>query len=509
MKFTLKLFKFFPEEISFKLVLNGSDSLDQLERLIACLSFEAKSQEREAKISQSSLKNPYRNLQTRKLDDLDDIALSKTISIAVKAIAITLIIISLPLTILGLSLNLIWLLIAQCQSFYYLLFVNVEYPSNVQYFLYKAFGFSRLDFLEGIRDLVFPYTNDDRLSCPAYMKRYGADGLMIITSGNILLFVFLILIFYLLIKLLSNFSKKIHQRLNGVIAMLKQSFEWSGLLRLWITCYLELSFGAILQVSSLNFGSGIRAFSSVLALLVLTLNLLLLGFIFIKLKNRHTNPHFKSKFGTLSYEFLEQPYHLQYFMLLVLFKRICFVTILDLIKDSPYDQLMSLAAVNFIVAAIILLANPYSSKSDRIIKVFEEIVQIVIYSLLYGLAPDDEEESPSRPSDSIGWSITLCCLLSVAINLGCIVHQQIVCIYKHIQNIRKSASAKPKESEEIELEVQGSQAEQTRIDTKENISFLEGRERNQPIPISRKIKEKRLYIDDFTLHKKTRRIRED
>lgn len=72
-----------------------------------------------------------------------------------------------------------------------------------------------------------------------------------------------------------KYSRNIPKLFRRAFRKLRSSYEWSGLLRTWIASYMDLCICGFVQIYSLKFDSATRTISSIIAIIVVGLNLIL------------------------------------------------------------------------------------------------------------------------------------------------------------------------------------------------------------------------------------------
>lgn len=75
------------------------------------------------------------------------------------------------------------------------------------------------------------------------------------------------------------------KKLKSLGALVIKDFEWSGILRVWTSSFLELTIASILQITLLSSETPLKTFSSILGVVVFLLNLMLPINLFRMLRN--------------------------------------------------------------------------------------------------------------------------------------------------------------------------------------------------------------------------------
>ena len=94
----------------------------------------------------------------------------------------------------------------------------------------------------------------------------------------------LAMIIYIIAKVVVRFMEKLPKNVMKIFIKIKEYFEWSGIIRTWITSYIEVLLAAGLQVWHISFGSVYKGFSTTLAIIICLVSVLfpVMGFIRIK-----------------------------------------------------------------------------------------------------------------------------------------------------------------------------------------------------------------------------------
>jgi hypothetical protein len=184
---------------------------------------------------------------------------------------LTYIIISSSLLILGVgggSIELMWAMINTLQIIAFLPLMTPFFPSHVR-LMYKLLKFSNFEF-EFLSDFFKKYTFIDQIEVTPYNSQFLDNEIestlfLDICSSLISSFFLSFLSLLALVILLPILKcKYCHDKLNTAIS----SYFWNNYLRFITEGYLELSFGALLNLTDINFTDIIKTISSAVAICV-------------------------------------------------------------------------------------------------------------------------------------------------------------------------------------------------------------------------------------------------
>ena len=169
--------------------------------------------------------------------------------------------------------------------FFYLLFLNVDYPPNVIAFL-KLFNMSTLDFIPNLIGYLDLDLENNLPSSPKRFQENDYSSLFLQSGGNMFVLFVVSVLGLLFVQLILKIFKKLPNGLSSFLNKIKSSLEWSGILRIWISVFYEIMFAAVLQICALNFTTPRNGISSFLGLTVFILNCCLPFLIFFIVKRK-------------------------------------------------------------------------------------------------------------------------------------------------------------------------------------------------------------------------------
>ena len=308
--------------------------------------------------------------------------------------------------------------------FYYLLFVNTQYPTNLQQFL-QLFDIGTLSFLPNPTEIFFPDIEEESVGSPHQFEEQEVDGLFLVNAGS-MIFVWISAILLIgLIFICLRYIKALPDVIKDKLKQFKKQIVWSGVLRVWITTYLELCLASFLQLRVVSFGSVSKALSSLLGIVLFLLSLGLPVYIFLKIyKNRNNLEKVKEKQGCLLDEFRQEKTIHKYFMGIVISRRFIFMFVLVFVSD-PIAQVFLTIVPNVAIIVLMLIYKPYKEKRDQYNILYEEIVYFLCYVLVLVLAFGNNSGGLSNDGsteESIGWAIITMTLLVLGVSLCIIIY---------------------------------------------------------------------------------------
>ena len=137
--------------------------------------------------------------------------------------------------------------------FFYLLFINVDYPKHVEDFL-RVFSIATLDFLpnpfsdkEDEPPSEEEQDKTDWLPSPGKFYENEYSGNFLQSSGYLLPLIAGAIAITLILKVFVKLYKK-KNKLASLADSAREYMEWSGTLRIWTGLYIKLMFSGLLQI---------------------------------------------------------------------------------------------------------------------------------------------------------------------------------------------------------------------------------------------------------------------
>jgi len=348
------------------------------------------------------------------------------------------------LAFLGGNPALLWSLLTLFQAFYYLIFINVNFPANVQIFL-EIFSLGTLDFIPNPLEWFVHNIDEYSLPAPNRFQEYDVDALFLNNAGNELLFLALVVGTYLASKIIKKWVRGLHTGLRKLTNKCVDWFEWSGILNSLITSYTDFVQAILLQMRVLSYYSYIYTISSILTFVTLGFAIILPILVFIIIL-KHKD---YSKFDALVGEYDIKALTGKYFVPIWLVRRSVMVISLVSLQDYPYVQINILCVLMAISIFTSWMYCPYSSRKDNINNTLTEVLFGMIHAVIYALLYDDHNPSFSDAQRlQLGWAIIAICGMILTISLVLNIIEQI-CEFKKTYKMLKELFCPQKSKNKI------------------------------------------------------------
>jgi len=352
------------------------------------------------------------------------------------------------IAILGGNPALLWPLLNLFQAFYYLIFIDVNYPANAKIFL-EIFSLGSLDFIPNPLDWFVHDIDQYDLPVPGRYIEYDFTGLFLENAGNELLFLGLVIVAYILAKLLMKWIRMMPISLRTLSNRTVGWFEWSGILNSLMSSYTDTVQAIFLQMRVLAYSSKVFALSSILAIVTLgSLALLPIVLLGIIKKYGRKKKFLNDKFDALVGQYNVKKEAGRYYVPIWLLKRLVMCVSLVFLQGYPFMQISLLCVL--VVCSVIHVwgFTPYSSIKDNICNTIIEVLYGLIHVVIYVLIYDDNSGSFSEEKRfKFGWAIVTFCVLILVISVILTVIEQIReiwCGLKLIKLVLLKASGKKK-----------------------------------------------------------------
>ena len=349
------------------------------------------------------------------------------------------------MAILGGNPALLWPLLNLFQAFYYLIFIDVNYPANVQMFL-KIFSMGSLSFIPNPMEWFVQDIDAYNLPVPKRYNDYNFSGLFLDNSGNELLLIALTLGLYMASKACRKWLRRVPTTIRFSTNKTVEWFEWSGILRSLITSYTDIAQAVFLQLKVLTFYSTVFTLSSVLAFLTLGFIVCFPFLIFMIIRRFNDQPELLFvKYETLAGEYNIKKKSSRNFIVIWLVRRLIMCLSLVFLQGYPYVQINVLCIL--MAAAIFYqwICAPYTTRKENICNTLMEILFGCIYGVVYVLIYDDH--NPSFTEDQrlqMGWIIIFACGAILMISMGLSLLEQVRVVIRGIRLLKQLMSKKDK-----------------------------------------------------------------
>jgi len=331
-----------------------------------------------------------------------------------------------------------WFLMNLIQQYYYLIFINVEYPINVEMIL-ATFSIGRLPFIPDISSIIVGGIKES-LPSPYKFQDNELDGMFLKNAGSMLTLWGCLLFVVITCKFLLVFSKYLPPHVVSFLQKTNDSLVWSGILGTWFAVYMDMNLCAMLQLRTISFQSFLTSLSSVLGIVAIIFNVIF-PFLVYKLLSKLRKS--RSKEDQNKYESLFSPYKFKpkvcyYFNLFLLIRRFAFPAALVLFYYNTVLQLVSIIIVHLIPTAISLKYAPYKDPKISFCIIIDEVVTLAIYVLIGWIHHVNNTPYVTETTkELIGWGIILCMSISCLTNIAFLIRSNIVLTIDAIKQLLK------------------------------------------------------------------------
>jgi len=285
----------------------------------------------------------------------------------------------------------LWALMGLLQTFYYMAFINVQYPANVNSF-FALFTEGNLSFIPNPMSWFFPNIDDESLDAPQKFLDYDVNGLFLQASGNMLLTWFCVSVGYGVSHLFLKYTRNMPRLISLTTSKTVEIFEWSGVFRTLITSYTQLTITAFLQVRVMNFETPLFAISSYCGMIFVVLaGVVPLVTWLVIYRFSSKTLYMKRKFGTLVEELKIGAAHIipKYFNLFFLIRRLVLCLTLVFLYYLPYLEISVLVLNCFIWLVLLWKYLPYETNLNNVVNLVTEGIFLGIHIIIFILIHDD------------------------------------------------------------------------------------------------------------------------
>jgi len=339
---------------------------------------------------------------------------------------------------------LLWPLLNLFQAFYYLIFIDVNYPANVQIFL-EIFSMGSLGFIPNPLDWFVEDIDEYTLPVPGRYNEYDFSGLFLDNAGNELLLLAFVLAIYLVSKIAMRWLRKLPTSTRFLTNKTVGWFEWSGILKSLIASYTDMVQAIFLQLRVLTYYSRVFILSSVLSFITLGFAVVLPVIVFIIIRKYDSQPELLCiKFDALVEEYDPKKKAGRYFVPIWLLRRFIMCLSLVFLQGYPYVQINILCILMVISIFHLWVYTPYPSKKVNVCNTIMEVGFGLIHAVIYILIYDDHNPSFTEAQRlQFGWVIIVACGVILLISVGLNFFEQIKEIIKGIRMVRTLLLSKP------------------------------------------------------------------
>jgi len=349
------------------------------------------------------------------------------------------------MAVIGGNPALLWTLMNLFQQFYYLSFIDVNYPANVQMFL-EIFSLGSLSFIPNPLDWFVSDIEVYNLPVPKRYNDNSFSGLFLDNAGNELLVLFFVFVVFCACKMLKKWARRLPTSVRFASNKTIGWFQWSGIMESLITSYTDMAQAVFLQLKVLTFTSTVFVLSSVLCFLTLGFVIAFPVLVIMIIRKYSDHPELL----TIQYETLVKEYNIdkvaaRNYVPIWLIRRLIMCLSLVFLQGYPYVQITILSILQIAGIYYCWVYTPYITRKENICNTIMELmfggIHVVIYILVY------DDHNPYFTDDQrlqLGWVIVFCCGAILLMSLGLSLFEQVRMIIRGIRMLKQLMSKKDK-----------------------------------------------------------------
>ena len=385
----------------------------------------------------------------------------------------------------------------------YLLYMNVNYPENVNAF-FELFSISSFSFIPNPIEVLLPKLYEEMqvpLTSPPKFLDNDMDARFLGNCGLMLAGWGIIGSVYVIIRVLLMVFR-MQGLLNRLFLYFRSKFEWGLIFNTFIGSYPEIFLAAILQINNLNFQGSLNQGSSIMGLIAGVicisapfLSIYLLDSTSNEWGSRSHHERYQSLYNGFKLladeeeENVTPPeiaYYRRNFLAIIFLRKMAYLSALVFMYDAPLLQVISTCSSGVIILIFMLKFRPYAQNRDTWLNIGSEIILVVIHLVILILAGDDITQKLSdNQRKNVGWLIVGLCSLLVVYNFYFVLVEQISQIRDFIRYLKKlRGSKKVKRMYNLNPRTKSAKHESARLEGAENIEINERKEFEQIQEIS-------------------------
>ena len=358
--------------------------------------------------------------------------------------------------------GMLWAFLGIFQIVSYLLYLNVNYPYNVEAFFQMFSESSITALVPNPIQYVFPDIYEKMqtgLPSPAKFSENGMDALYMNNAGATLAAWIVIGLIYLCTKFIL-FTFRTSGRVNRVMTNFNEKFEWGIVYDALIGTYPELIIASCLQFVNMNFTTPVNTFSSVAALIVGSCCFWAPFAVTTALESSSevlgTELHSR-KHGVLYENFIveskdkaspETAFYRRNFMAFIFLRKLTYFSGIVLAYDIPILQMLITCCSGIVLLIFMLKVKPYRQKRDVWMNVGSEVLMVIIHLVIFIFAGDDITQTlTDTQRKNLGWVVIALCSLLVVYNALFIFIQQVIAFWTGLKFLARVLCKKDKSPE--------------------------------------------------------------
>ncbi|CDW90898.1 cadg multi-domain protein [Stylonychia lemnae] len=329
--------------------------------------------------------------------------------------------------LLNSSMQFLWGLVHALQVFNFLLYMNIDFPENVELFSnYLKVASGDIDefnqFIPNIGDYIIDENQvNEAIDNEKLQQKFQDDEIspyFIIAFGQKLtLWVLGLLVILPIAVILNKLCKKMSLWEN-IIGF----FFFNGPLRTFVEMYIELIMQVVINTQFIKYRnqSQIIATLTVFAFGAISL---LLPFITMTVIYKNMKKIQKKNWiyswGMLTEELRKKSILQLYYYPIFMFQRLIIVEIIVYLYDSPFIQCLAVAICNIMMILYLITVKPFHSESQQTTTVIDEFVILLCLLVFIQLGGSQMTQDKRK---NLGWILIFLILSSVCKNFGVVLY---------------------------------------------------------------------------------------
>ena len=293
--------------------------------------------------------------------------------------------------------SMFWMMVDCIQISYFLQYLNVEYPINLEAFL-KILQNANLNFLpnpfSSLTSDIDSTTTVPNQEAPKRFTDLGITSSFLVNAGSqMLLFSVVFFVFYFVIfGDLYCQKKKIAGKIMVYTKKLREGLEYGFMLRVFFMVYMQLCLGSMLQLRDPDVSTSYNTFSSILGYLCF---LILLGMFIALMRVINTSDFTEEKnikkFSILYEDYRKDTWMQRNFPVISVLKKFLIIGILVFLHDMPKLEILFSIIVSVMSFTVLVIARPFERRLTNFVMAFTELAFVAIYVLIGGIHFKDQE----------------------------------------------------------------------------------------------------------------------
>ena len=338
----------------------------------------------------------------------------------------------------------LWSFISLQQFIGYFLYINVQYPSQVEILL-SMLDFSIWSILPNPLDSLTSSLSDSFIAQghhldidsqpPQKFARHEINIFFIENGGSILTVNIGLLLILLLVLLLKSTPRC---KSSNLLKKMKVSMKWNMIARTFLENGIPLSLAIFLQLRSIKFTGAYLGICSGLTIISLVYFVVMCAFL-MRILYQRDNEHLKRKLITKIYGTLHEGISLKtsttkYYYMIILFRGVLLTFLIACMEDSPLLQIIPLIFYNIGFIIYLFRSVTFEIKILNIIIKVKELLILAGEFCIFLLVGKVESFDYYNV---VGWVMVILLVSAVAVEACYILYIQIIGIKEIYQKLSK------------------------------------------------------------------------